>query len=145
MSVVGNLVCQISELRLQARLLPRLVDTLLIDKTLCNPAGLACFNLPGITAGAMLQYSLSRLKSQIQTVVSRVTLFKRIHHAQALEIVLKARAVRVVVFKAFIQGILSSMAERRMAQVVRQRNRFNQVFVQIQAAGNRAAQLRNFK
>jgi hypothetical protein len=43
------------------------------------------------------------------------------------------------------QRILPGVAERRVAEVVRQRHRFHQVFVQVQQAGDGAGDLRHFE
>ena len=46
---------------------------------------------------------------------------------------------------AFVEGVLTCVPKRRMAQIVRQRHGFDQVFVQAQSPGDGAAQLRDFE
>ena len=77
----------------------------------------------------MFQYAFAGFKAQIQTIKLRVTFFQRIHDAQALQVVLKA-AIRC---HAFVQRILPGVAERCVAQVVRQGNGFHQIFMQAQS------------
>ena len=60
--------------------------------------------------------------------------------AQALHVVLEAS----VLIHQLIQYLLAGMAERRMAEVVRQRDGLREVFVQAQGAGDRAADRRHF-
>ena len=102
-------------------------------------------NVARIALGAMLQNAFACLERQIQAVVGRVALFQRVDDAQALQVVLEPRALGVVTLQASIQRILPGMTKRRMAQVVRQRNRFDQVFIELQRAGDGAPQLRHFQ
>ncbi len=44
-----------------------------------------------------------------------------------------------------VKRVFSGMAERRMPQIVRQRDRFRQVLVQVQGLGDRPGNLRNFQ
>ena len=44
----------------------------------------------------------------------------------------------------FVQRVLPGVAERCMTQVVRQGDRFDQVLVELQGAGNAAPELRHF-
>ena len=46
---------------------------------------------------------------------------------------------------AIVERVLPRVPKRRVAQVVRQRHGFDQVFVQAQGAGNGPPQLRDFK
>ena len=89
----------------------------------------------------MLQDALARLEHQVQAVEGAVALFQRVDHAQALQVVLEA----AVVLHAVVQRVLAGVAERRVAEVVRQRDRFDQVFVQPQRARDRAADLRHLE
>ena len=93
----------------------------------------------------MFQDALAGLESQVQAVVSRVTLFKRINDAQALQVVLKPGTVGVAALQAGIESVLPGMAKRGVAQIVGQCNRFNQVFIEPQAAGNGPPQLRDLQ
>ena len=74
-------------------------------------------------------------------VERRVALFKLVDDAQALQIVLET----AVGAHAIVERILAGVAERRMPQVVRQRNGFGEVFVEAQRARDAAGDLRHFK
>ena len=54
---------------------------------------------------------------------------------------LEAGAARVVRLQAGMQRVLPGVAKRGVAQVVRQRNGFDQVFIELQVAGDGAAKL----
>ena len=87
----------------------------------------------------MFQDALTRFESEIQAIKIWVAFFQMIHHAQALQVVLKSTKV----LHAFIQGVLTRMAKWRVPQVMGQRHRFNQIFIQSQGTGNRTTQLRH--
>ena len=89
----------------------------------------------------MFEHTLTGFKAQIETVKRGVALFELVDHAQALQVVLKA----AVLGHAFVQRVLSGVAKRRVAQVVRQRHGFDQILVKTQGAGNGATQLRDFE
>ena len=89
----------------------------------------------------MLEYAFAGFESQIQAVERGIALLQHVDHAQRLQIVLEA-AVR---FHAGVQRILPGVAERRVAEVMRQRDGFDQVFVEPQVARDRAADLRNLE
>ncbi len=44
----------------------------------------------------MFEDAFTGLKSEVEPVVVRIPLFQRIHNAQALQVVLEARTLRVV-------------------------------------------------
>src|SRR4051794_1695350 len=50
-----------------------------------------------------------------------------------------------MVAETFIENILARMSERRMPQVVSQRERFNKVFIQAKCSGDRSGNRRNLK
>ena len=132
--VVGNLVSQIAQLRLQAGLGA-------IQKTPPDAVRLQRLQLFGIGAGAMFENAFARLKRQVQAVKGRVPLFKRIHHAQALQVVLKA----AMFGHTFVKRILARVPKGRVPQVMGQRNGLNQIFVQPQRARHGATQLRHLQ
>ncbi len=68
-----------------------------------------------------------------------------VDHAQALQVVLEALAGRVVLAQRLVQRILSGVAERRVAEIVRERDRLDQVLVQPEPARDRAADLRHLE
>src|SRR5689334_7633837 len=79
--VVCDLVCQISKLRLQRR-------------SFAAHEALPHFTqLTRIAQGAVLENAFAGLEAEIQTVERRIALFKDVHHAQRLQIVLEAAMV----------------------------------------------------
>ena len=98
------------------------------QETLRHAAGLAALQALGIRARAVLEDALARLEAEVQPVEVGVALLQRVDHAQALQVVLEA----AVLAHAVVQRVLPGMAERRVAQVVRQRDGLDQVFVQPQ-------------
>ena len=68
-------------------------------------------------------------------------MLQRGHDAQRLRIVVEA----AMGLQAVIQRPLAGMAERRMAEVVRQRQRFREVLVEPELPGQRAGDLRHFQ
>jgi hypothetical protein len=127
--VVGDLVGQVGDLRLQRRLL-------LVEKALADVA-----ELFGIAERAVLEDALARLEGEVEPVEFGVAFFQQIDHAQRLQVVLEA----AVLAHAGVQRILPGVAEGRVAEVVRQRHRFHQVLVQVQHSRDGAADLRHFQ
>ena len=64
----------------------------------------------------MLEDAFARFEHQVQTIERAVALLERIDYAQALQVVLEA----AVLFHAFVERVLPGVAERRVAEVVRQ-------------------------
>ena len=89
----------------------------------------------------MFQNTFARFEGQIQTVKLGVTLFQKIDHAQALQVVLEASKL----LHARIQGILPRMTKGGVPQVMRQGHSLDQIFIQTQRARNGAAQLSHFQ
>ena len=69
-----------------------------------------------------------------------VALFELVDDAQRLQVVLEA-AVRL---HAVVQRVLAGVTERRVAEVVREADRFGERFVQLQRARDGARDLRDF-
>ena len=88
----------------------------------------------------MFQNPFAGFIRQVQTVERAVALLQFIDNAQALQIVLKT-AERA---HAFVQRILPRVTERRVSQVVRERNGLDQILIQPQIARQRAGDLRHF-
>ena len=70
----------------------------------------------------MLEDALASLETQVQPVECGIAFFQFVDHAQRLQVVLES----AVGFHAAVQRILAGMAEGRVAEVVRQRDRFGQ-------------------
>ena len=89
----------------------------------------------------MFEDTLACFKAKVQSVKQRIALLELVDHAQALEIVFKPARIRCKLAHTGVELILTRVAKWRMPQVVRQGNRFSQVFIQPQAAGQHARDL----
>ena len=87
----------------------------------------------------VLGQALQRLPGQVQPVPAGVAALQQRHHAQALGVVVET-AERL---HRQVQRILAGMAERRMAEIVCQRQRLGQVLVQTELPSDRASDLRH--
>ena len=83
----------------------------------------------------------SDFPGQVEAVEIRIAVLQRGHHAQGLGIVVET-AMRL---QALIERALAGMAEWRMAEVVRQRQRLGEILVEAELAGQRAGDLRHFQ
>ena len=81
-----------------------------------HAARLLRFQHLGMPTRAMLQDALTRLKRQVQPVVSRIALFQLIHHPQRLQVVLEP----AMGLHAPVQRILPGVPERGVAEVMGQ-------------------------
>ena len=88
----------------------------------------------------MLDQPLERLPGEIEPVEVRVAALQRCDHPQRLRIVVKAAERR----ETFVERPLASMAEWRMSEVVRQRQRLGQVLVEAERASKRTGDLCHF-
>ena len=79
----------------------------------------------------VLDDAFQRFPGQVEPVEFGVAMLQRGHDAQGLRVVVEA----AMGLQAGIQRPLAGMAERRMAEVVRQRQGFRQVLVEARAAG----------
>ena len=89
----------------------------------------------------VLDQALQRFPGQIQAVEIRIAALQRGDDAQGLGIVIEA-AERG---EAGIERALAGMAERRMAEIVGERQRLGEVFVETEPAGERARYLGHFE
>jgi hypothetical protein len=78
----------------------------------------------------VLEDALARLEAQVQAVEGGVALLQFVDHAQRLQVVLEA----AVGPHAVVQRVLPGVAERRVAEVVRQRDGLDQVLVERRSA-----------
>ena len=85
----------------------------------------------------MLDQPFERLPGQVEPVEGGVAPLERGHHPQRLGIVIEAAAG----LEAAVERALAGMAERRMAEVVGQRQRLGQVLVEPERARERAGDL----
>ncbi len=95
----------------------------------------------GIGPGTVFENALASLESQVQPIEGAITLLQFIDNGQALQVVLES----AVLAHAGIQRVLPGMTERRVAEIVSQRNGLGQIFVSAQVAGNRTGNLGDFK
>ena len=131
--VVGDLVGQVGQLRLQRGLGA-------LQEAHAHRAQLA-----RVRRRAVLEDAFARLEAQVQAVEVGVALFQLVHHAQALQVVLEAAGLGRQLAHAGVEFVLPGVAERRVAQIMGQRDGLGQVFRQGQAARQRASDLRHFQ
>src|SRR5690349_16295519 len=89
----------------------------------------------------MLEDAFARLEAQVKAVERTVMLFEIVDDGETLQVVLEA----AVVSHAFVERILPGMAERRVSEIVCQRNRLDEIFVHAQIARDRTRDLRDFE
>src|SRR6185312_11970342 len=88
---------------------------------------------------AMLQDALATFERQIESAELGVALFELVDHTQRLQVVLEA----TVGAQTFVQRVLAGVAERRVAEIVREADGLCQLLVQAQRASGRARDLRD--
>ena len=74
----------------------------------------------------MLLQTFAHFEGQVQPRKIRIGVLEQLDHAQALPVMIEA----AVIAHAFGQNFFAGMPEGRMAEIVRQRDRFGQIFVQ---------------
>ena len=85
--------------------------------------------------------AFERFPAQIEAIESGVAALKIRHNTQGLRIVIEAP----VTGEAFVERPFASMSERRMAEVMSERQRLGEVFIQAQGARERPGDLHNFE
>ena len=85
----------------------------------------------------MLDQAFQRLPGEVQPVEGRIAPLERGDDAQRLRVVVEAAAV----LEAAVERALAGMAERRMAEIVRERQRLGEVLVEPERARERAGDL----
>ena len=115
MIVVGDLVCEVGELRLQPRLLRLSRKRCPISPSSRALDGAQCLRMP--SRHSKVRFSPGK---------SRVALFELIDRAQRLQVVLKA----AVVPHAVVQCVLAGVAKGRVPQIMSQRDGFGQGLVE---------------
>ncbi len=89
----------------------------------------------------MLDDALANAERQIESAVGGVTLLEMLDDAQRVKVVVEAAAMKA---EAAVQRTLSSVTEGRMADVVNERKRLRQIFVQAKRGGGGAGDLSDF-
>ena len=95
----------------------------------------------GRVVARMLDDALAHLEGEVQSGELGVALLEGLDDAQGLQIMVERAAV---LLHDAVQHAFTSMAERRVAGVVHQRERLPEIFVQPQHAGDGARNLRYF-
>jgi hypothetical protein len=83
----------------------------------------------------VLHDPLAHFKRQVQPGKFRIAMLELLHRSQRVQVVVKLVAMFL---HGRVQNALARMAERRMPNVMHQRQRFHQVFIQLQLGGNGA-------
>ena len=123
--VVGDFIRQICDLCFEAGLFA-------VDEPSADVA-----ELPGILRGAMLENAFASLEAEIEAVEACIPLFELVDDSERLQIVLEATEVA----HAGIERILSGVAERCVAKIVRQADGFDQILVESKGSRDRASYL----
>src|SRR5262249_43434843 len=90
---------------------------------------------------AMLEDAFAAFEREVEPAEARVFVLELVDHAQRLRVVLEA----AVGAHARVQRVLPRVAERGVAQVVRERDRFSEVFVEVEVAREVARDLRDLE
>ncbi len=98
-------------------------------------------NPPRVHRAIMLGDPFQRLPGEIQAVKPGIAAFETRHHPQRLGVMVEPAKRR----HRRVQRFFTRMAERRVAQVMRQRQRLCKILVQPQFARHRPRDLRNFQ
>ena len=75
---------------------------------------------------SMFPQALAHFECQVQTRKIRIGIFKELDHSHALTVVIEA----AVVAHAFSQHLFARMSKGRVSQIVRERDRFREIFIQ---------------
>ena len=86
---------------------------------------------------AVLEDALARLVAEVQAAEARIALFEPVDDPQALAVVVEA----AVLLHQAREHALARVAERRVAEVVREHDRLGELLVQAQRARDRARDL----
>src|SRR3989442_15139634 len=89
----------------------------------------------------VLDDTLQRFPGQVEPVEFGIAMFQRCDDAQALRVMVES----AIGFETPIQRTLAGVAERRMAEIVGQRQCFREVLVEAELPGQRAGDLRYFQ
>ena len=78
----------------------------------------------------VLPQTFAHFEGQIQSRKIGISVLKQLNHAQTLPVMLEA----AVIAHAFGKYFFARMSERRMAEIVRQRDRFGEIFIERKSA-----------
>ena len=88
----------------------------------------------------VLDQAFECFPAQIEAIESGIAALEIRHDAQRLRVMIKSAGSG----KAFVQRPLSSMTKWRMAEIMREGQRFGEIFVQTERTRERAGNLRHF-
>jgi len=89
----------------------------------------------------VLDDSFTGLETEIEAIKSGVALLQQVNRPQALQIVFEA----AMTAHAFVERLLAGVTEGRVTKVMRQRNSFGKIFVELQCARRSAGDLRDLE
>ena len=89
----------------------------------------------------VFDHALQRFPREVKSVEGRIAPLQFGQHAQRLRVVIEA----LEILHAGVEHILAGMAERRMAEIVREAEAFGEIVIEPQAARHRAGNLRHFQ
>ena len=126
--VVGDLIGEVDDLRFERR-------------TLAGPVFVQFRMLAGLEIARVLNDSFAHLESEIQAGKSRVALLEVLDDAEGVQIVVEAVAEPL---HLPVQFFFTGMRERRVTDVVCERQSFSQILVQAERGRDRASDLGDF-
>ena len=144
--VIGDVVGDSGHLRLEARKTPQVqvLPARKVEDRLRHAPLAVAVDRPAGTIGeraVVFDQPLQRLPGEIEPIEGWVVALQRRDDAQRLGVVIEAAERR----EAFVERPLASVAERRMAEVVRQRKRLGQILVEAERTGECTGDLRHFQ
>ena len=128
-AVVGDLVGEVGELRLEARMG-------LAQKALTHLP-----QLPGTRRGAVLENPLPAFEGEVEAVETGILLLQPVHHPQRLDVVLEATPLG----HAVVEGLLPGVAEGGVPKIVGQGDGLGEILVEPHGTGDGAADLRHLE
>ena len=131
--VIGDVVGDRGDLRLDAGEAPQLqiLQPRIIQDRRRHAVLAVAAERPAVAVGQraiVLDQAFERFPGQVQAVEAGIAALERGHDAQRLRIMIEAAESR----EAVVERALAGMAERRMAEIVRERQRFGEIFVEAQ-------------
>ena len=88
----------------------------------------------------MLLQTFADFESQIESRKIRIRVFEQLDYTQALPVMLES----AVITHALGQYFFAGMSKRRVAKIMRERNRFREIFVKRERSSDRATDRRDF-
>ena len=89
----------------------------------------------------MLRQALERFPTEVEPIEIRIGIFELRHDADRVGVVVEAARIG----ECGAERVLARMAERRMAEIVREAERLGQILVEAERARHRSPDLRDFE